>query len=235
MKIKQISIEGFRGVNRSLTLRFDNNLTVISGDNGAGKTSIFQAIEWCLFGTLDLKGSEFQEEDAIVNDYHPDEQAKVELVLDDGSQVTRLRKKKAKTGFGKNDSDLSVQQAGELFTGEKAQDKVIQLLGLTSEEIGVAVHLRQETIRSFIQGEPVERSKTVDKMIGLLKLRELISGLDLASLDNAINKQETRLEEVDQNMIQATVIAREMLSKQEDQLVSEGVSKKDLRTYARRI
>ncbi len=139
-----------------------------------------------------------------------------------------LGRRKIRPASVEENSDLTVTHNEERLTGDQAQEKIDELLALTAEELGVAVHLRQETIRAFIQGEPSERSKTVDKMIGLFDLRELISGLDLAGVDKEIKQLDIQLNYIDQNMIQATLIARELLTQKEQQLISEGLSKNNL-------
>lgn len=54
MKIERITLENFRqyfGKHRiSLSQNPDQNVTVIHGVNGAGKTSFFLALNWCLYG-----------------------------------------------------------------------------------------------------------------------------------------------------------------------------------------
>jgi len=47
--IKQLSLLNFKGV-RDLTIDFDARVTNISGRNGLGKTTIFDAFTWLLFG-----------------------------------------------------------------------------------------------------------------------------------------------------------------------------------------
>jgi len=223
MQLKGLQIEGFRGINQPLSVPLNRQVIVISGSNGSGKTSIFQAIEWCLFGLLDFSGTEFQREDAVVNDFHSGEEARVILTLDDGTVITRTRKKKARTGFGKQDSQLEVIQENRHLKGEEAQDSILDLLGLNTEEFGAVAHLRQETIRSFIQGTPAERSQTIDKMIGLFHLRELISGLDPTVVDKEVNQLERRVADIEQTMIQAIILSRKMIMKQEDALEESGI------------
>ncbi|RKX23628.1 MAG: hypothetical protein DRP47_12540, partial [Candidatus Zixiibacteriota bacterium] len=54
MKLAQLKLENFRQYHGRQRLDFarDNqkNVTVIHGINGAGKTSLFLAINWCLYG-----------------------------------------------------------------------------------------------------------------------------------------------------------------------------------------
>lgn len=49
IEIKQIHLLNFKGV-RNLLVDFVGNVTTISGDNGTGKTTIFDAFTWALFG-----------------------------------------------------------------------------------------------------------------------------------------------------------------------------------------
>lgn len=229
MRLKELQIEGFRGIKQPLTISLEGQMVVISGPNGAGKTSIFQAIEWCLFGQLDFSGTEFQREDAIVNDFHTNEAAQVTLTLNDGTVITRSRKKRAKTSFGgKYDSRLIVTRGGKEVGGEDAQALLDNLVTLSADEFGAVVHLRQETIRSFIQGTPAERSETIDKMIGLFHLRELISGLDPKAVDKEVGQLEQRVADIERTMIQATTLSREMVTEQEAALEKAGVLREQI-------
>lgn len=47
--IKKINLVNFKGI-RNLTVDFDEQITTICGRNGSGKTSIFDAFTWILFG-----------------------------------------------------------------------------------------------------------------------------------------------------------------------------------------
>ena len=50
MKIKEIEIENFRSYYETNTIKLKDGLTLIIGDNGDGKTTFFEALEW-LFNT----------------------------------------------------------------------------------------------------------------------------------------------------------------------------------------
>lgn len=50
MKIKSITIQGFRGFNEERTIGFHDRLTLIYAPNSYGKTSISEAFEWLLYG-----------------------------------------------------------------------------------------------------------------------------------------------------------------------------------------
>jgi DNA repair exonuclease SbcCD ATPase subunit len=50
MKIKSLTLQGFRGFNREQTIDFHDRLTLIYAPNSYGKTSISEALEWLLYG-----------------------------------------------------------------------------------------------------------------------------------------------------------------------------------------
>jgi hypothetical protein len=50
VKIKDITIQGFRGFNEERTIDFHDYLTLICAPNSYGKTSICEAFEWLLYG-----------------------------------------------------------------------------------------------------------------------------------------------------------------------------------------
>ena len=54
MKLERIELENFRQYYKKERLSFakgkKQNVTVIHGINGAGKTSLFLGINWCLYG-----------------------------------------------------------------------------------------------------------------------------------------------------------------------------------------
>jgi DNA sulfur modification protein DndD len=58
MRIRKISIENFRQLfgRHEVAFSTDNNrnVTVIHGENGAGKTSLLNAFKWCFYGTVDF-------------------------------------------------------------------------------------------------------------------------------------------------------------------------------------
>ena len=92
MRFKKITIENFKSIGSNpITVNLDfNNTTLLLGYNGAGKTSIFEAIVWCIYGVTKLKA------DNVVNKT-VGENAKVELEFEENNKsyvITRYRKHK---------------------------------------------------------------------------------------------------------------------------------------------
>lgn len=68
MKLKQIDIKGLRGIKESLSLELNGKSIVLYGDNGMGKSSITDAIEWFYTNKVaHLSGSEIDLKEALRN------------------------------------------------------------------------------------------------------------------------------------------------------------------------
>jgi len=51
-RINEVTIQGFKGFTTAKTIKLDGKHMFILGPNGRGKSSIIEAIRWCLFGQL---------------------------------------------------------------------------------------------------------------------------------------------------------------------------------------
>jgi len=52
MRLKELTIAGFRGFKLPKTIPLDANIVVIHGSNGSGKSSIVEALDWLLLGDI---------------------------------------------------------------------------------------------------------------------------------------------------------------------------------------
>ncbi len=95
MKLKNIEIESFRGISNSISVNFSKNdkpiSTIIFGDNGTGKSSIIDAIEYNLQGKLERSDSlnnEFRP--SVRNLYTNNKKCFTKTILEDDSSFERL-------------------------------------------------------------------------------------------------------------------------------------------------
>ena len=91
IRIRKIKLTNFKGI-RSLEIAF-NQTTNIYGENAAGKTTIFDAFTWCLFGkdSSDRKDFEVKTLDAN-NEVIPQIEHEVEVELQVEQQVINLKR-----------------------------------------------------------------------------------------------------------------------------------------------
>jgi len=189
LRIGNIKVEGFRGINKKLILSPNGKPVFLFGENGAGKTSLLQAIEWCMFGELSyLPAEEYRMEDALVNSFHAEKTASVELSFKDEKgrtiKLSRTRKMGKSTTRGKNPLELEID--GKKYEDGEAENRLATLLELTPEEYYCKTHLHQETVRDLLVGQIADRSAMIDKMLGLYRLRQLTESLPVSSVDREI-------------------------------------------------
>lgn len=192
LRLREVQLEGFRGVNRPVTLSCGDATTLLLAPNGQGKTSVLGGIEWCLFGKLNFQPSENKTNDELVNLQHPRSSTKVELILEgDGTQYVVRRERRIR----KRETDLTVQvSGGERIEGLDAEDYLFRLLGLTWEDFSRAVFLHQESIRGLLIDRPEVRDSALDRLFGLEKLRDVSRAIPLRVVTDAIEAARHRSE-----------------------------------------
>ena len=164
MFYKKISITGFGPHDKKKTFPFDNSLTIITGKNGSGKSTIFDAIEWSLFGPKSSRT--LKDRTSII--HTSSQTAKVELhafVENYGDLII----KRSLTRSGKH--SLSISLDGEQVEGGIKQSQEILhhiLQGLTAESfrsISMMVSSPSSSINEFITGTPLRRREIISDIV----------------------------------------------------------------------
>ncbi len=120
MILKSISIEGFKGISNRIDLKLSPKLTVFFGPVAYGKSSILEAILWCL-SCNSLKSKDWRkiqkmfEDIEIVNLRKPKAVVKIEYEHD-GKEYTMFAETKTEKGYSFNNYDSGIFQ--ELPIGE---------------------------------------------------------------------------------------------------------------------
>jgi hypothetical protein len=184
-RLKHVDIEGFRGFAERRSIDLDADGVVIRGDNGAGKTSVVDALLWVLAGELahlvDRVRGLRRAEDVVKNRFNP-YGARVALTLGvDGVDyvVTRSGDQKA--------TALELQaDDGELFEGAAAEARLAELFGVGSPaELRLAVStwglLRQDAIRAALDAAGGALHERLSGLIGLERVSAFATAATRAS------------------------------------------------------
>lgn len=168
IKFKNIDIRNFLSIGSSKVSLDDSGYTIVSGvnnnpadsakSNGSGKSSIFEAISWCLCGET-VRGSK-----DIVNAYS-DNGAYVSLEFSiDNNDFIITRTKEYKPGG----TSLKIFINGEDKSGKGIRDteKLLQeyLPDLTSSLIGSVIILGQGMPQRFSNNTPSGRKEVLEKL-----------------------------------------------------------------------
>lgn len=106
IKIQQISLSNFKGI-RNETIKFDNN-TDIFGGNGTGKTSIFDAFTWLLFGKDSTDRKDFEVKTLDINNVAiPKIEHEVAAVIDVDGEVITIKRVLKENWVKKRGSEVS--------------------------------------------------------------------------------------------------------------------------------
>ena len=155
------------------TLLGTDGLYLITGDTGAGKTTIFDAITFALFG--EASGSS-REPGMLRSKYaRPQDPTCVELTFAyDGKEYTVKRSpeyERAKTrgvGFTKQIAEARLTYPdGRVVTKQREVDKAIgEIIGLTREQFSQVSMISQGDFRKLLQADTKERQKIFRDIFG---------------------------------------------------------------------
>lgn len=168
--LRRVELSGFRGFVGKQEILCGDPLTLLFGANRNGKSSIINAIEWCLFGpeAAAIKYGDIRERDAweVKNLKSPGCYVRCEFQAPSGQKIVASRKyRTART------SEFSFEIEGETKgTDEKS---LWAHLRISPADFVSSVHLHPEVIRSLVVAKPKDRKEAIDRLLGLSELREI--------------------------------------------------------------
>ena len=137
-------------------------LAAISGLNGAGKSSLLDAITWCIWGTSRAGDSS----DSLIHTGADSMQVEFSFELD--SHVFTIKRKRVKKSGGSTALELW-SGSNNLTEGtiKATQEKIIQALHLTFETFSNSSYLRQGHADEFTTKGPTDRKRILADILGL--------------------------------------------------------------------
>ncbi|MBQ6797819.1 MAG: SMC family ATPase, partial [Oscillospiraceae bacterium] len=177
MRPLRLTISGFGPYAGTQELDFTalgtGGLYLITGDTGAGKTTIFDAITFALFG----EASGGSREPSMLRSKYAgaEDPTAVELVFSyDGKEYTVRRNpeyeraRKHGSGFTKQTADAQlICPDGRVITKLREVDKAIgEIIGLTREQFSQVSMISQGDFRKLLQADTRERQKIFREIFG---------------------------------------------------------------------
>ena len=156
------------------TLFGEDGLFLIAGDTGAGKTTIFDAISFALYGEAS-GGREKRKSRSFRSDYaSPGTETYVELTFRHRDNVWHIRRnpeyeRPKKSGEGTTtqaaNAALTSLDSGEVIEGLKdVNEKVYELLGLTQDQFTQTVMIAQGDFLKILNASSDERRALFQKL-----------------------------------------------------------------------
>ncbi|QUC65028.1 SMC family ATPase [Nitrosopumilus sp. K4] len=151
-------------------LDFDNGVTVFVGHNGAGKSSIIDAITFSLFGSHTRKSNK-----GLIKRGSNQGFAKIEFTVNNRNYQA-VRKIDTKGGLVATFSEVTNGERTEIAAGERKQfgesmtNEIEKTIGLDFEKLKIASIVQQGELSAIIKAKPKEFKELLNAIIGIDKL-----------------------------------------------------------------
>lgn len=207
MIIKKINIEGFKSIGSNLTLDFDDNgVFLIKGKNGLGKSTIFEALYWGLYGQQ-IKNTT-NDSLLTLKPYRPSDYKGVRVVIDvqiDGDNIIQV----IRTHEYSSDSSLKVYHNNELIPYQDkahSQSILLTLLGIPENVFRNSIFFAQKSM-SFLNLKDADKRDLLDSLFDL--------DLDIY-LNKAVEKTTSLKQDIDTKQLSKSELNRFISQSQEE-------------------
>jgi DNA repair exonuclease SbcCD ATPase subunit len=183
-------IEGFRGFRDAQRIELASSVVVLTGPNGTGKTSFFDALQWLVIGSLSRlePWRARRNTEHIANAFRAEAPAIVTVGLRVGEQEVEVQRR------GRHDGGVLTWTDPEgVFRGEDAQRRLAAaLLPIGGDQsqlkrlLMTSALLEQDVVRAVLEDKPGNRYQHLESLLGLT---------DVRSFEVAARKRADRLAE----------------------------------------
>ena len=163
MKPLKLTMSAFGPYAEVETLDFtafgENGLYLITGETGAGKTTIFDAISFALFGKASGKVRKSQ----MLRSDHVDDKAKsfVELDFLSGNKLYNIKRNIKRTG---QDAVLILPDGSSVSGERNVESKIAEVIGLDRDQFAQIVMIAQNDFLQFLQSGTDDRVKILRRI-----------------------------------------------------------------------
>ncbi|WP_407380806.1 AAA family ATPase, partial [Methanobrevibacter sp.] len=186
MIFKRLKLKNFKSYGTEI-INFNKGITVIVGENGAGKSSIFEGISFALF----KQHTSGKLSDLVRNNT---DAMSVELDFVSGGKEYRIVRDKTKS---KSTSRLLTKTSSDgdfmaLCSGDKEVSVYVrEILDMDADLFLNAIYVRQGEISELVDKQPAEKKKLIGKLLGLDSLETAWK-----NLSPLISEYENKLSEI---------------------------------------
>lgn len=164
MIINSLTLENFKS-HKNSHVDFDKGINLILGENGAGKSTIFEAISYAFFkeftGRIDDIKRQSEDEKDIVK------QMKVTVEFEHDAKHYKLERGKKSSAFAHLYS-LENNKFSKLISGDsQVTDEIRRILELDSKSFLNAVYIRQGDITDLIEKTAGEKKELIGKLLNI--------------------------------------------------------------------
>ena len=200
MRLKKLKLTNIRSY-ENLEIEFPKGAILLSGDIGAGKTSILLALQFALFGLQPgQKGA------SLIRNGTNEASVSLEIEIDGKSIILERALKKSKNNSISQDfNQITIDNVKEEISTSEMKNKVITLLDYPKEFLKKSnllykftVYTPQEAMKEIIQERPEIRLDTLRHIFGIDRYKRIKenSQIFLQKIKEAIKIKEVEITEL---------------------------------------
>ena len=190
MIFTRLELKNFKS-HADTTLDFNPGISLIVGENGAGKSSIFEAITFALFKVYSAKTiTDLVRSNKNIGD-KIEMMVKLSFVSNGVEYMVERTITLTKSGSKPTSNLYKIVDGNEeiIASGNKAVDNEIEIiLSMDSSTFLNAIHIRQGEIADLIDKTPATRKKLIGKLLKLEELEKAYENLPRISEDYKTRK-----------------------------------------------
>ncbi|WP_421077578.1 AAA family ATPase [Methanothermococcus sp. Ax23] len=199
MIIKGIDIKNFRS-HKNTKISFNKGITTIIGQNGSGKSSIFEAMNYALYARGSARIEDLKKRGT--------NQFLIELTFEIGGNEYKIVRGR---GRGSNVDRLYINDKLYAEGNNEVNNKVREILGIDHEVFLNAIYIKQGEISNLINLKPAERKKLIGKLLGIEKYEKTWE-----EMGKAINNFNGKLEYIKGELKQIDIIKEDINNLKEE-------------------
>ncbi|WP_407453213.1 AAA family ATPase [Methanobrevibacter sp.] len=166
MIFTKLRLNNFKS-HENTVIRFEKGISVIVGENGAGKSTILEAISFALF--KQHTGKKIEE---LVRNNADSMSVELEFISN-GSQYKIVREKKSNLKSSIYKKTSSDGNYIHICTGDKeVANEIKQVLDIDSDLFLNAIYIRQGEIAELVDKSSADRKKLIAKLLGIDSLEK---------------------------------------------------------------
>lgn len=192
-RIEELSIEGFRGFTTPQSLSFHGKNVFVFGQNGRGKSSIVEAIRWCLFGSA--AGADIE----VRNTFYTNQECRVSLKLSGTTGTLRIERE-LRPGQERSRQIVRDSAGGEI----RARDVLPQLTRLGAHDGTQVIFAAQHAAGRQINADISDFGRVLCYYLNLENVPDILKAL--ASL---LEEKQAEAEELSENIESVAAVFRD--------------------------
>ena len=163
MIYNSVTMKGF-GPHKNKTVELPATTIVITGGNGSGKTTVVDAIRWCLYGPKGLSRGG-KDRTSVINDSSRSAEVTVTMTNEYGREFIVSRKLTRSGGHSMSLSIDGEQQEGTLTERGKTVESIMGVDSNIFSVLSVLSSSPSESVNQFITGTPSLRRSLLASMV----------------------------------------------------------------------